>query len=279
MTHDDKGDVKKKLPIIGKVSIGEAPDDDRPYPKPLDHFVLKQRKEIGNDVKWVQDDELMRQFDEQLEPSELPVTMFSNTVEENLRSSLQWWKSDHLHCYGNGETGNRWDDSKEERYEMDCTCEKFDEGLCKPNGQLRFSILSEEAQIGGAYAFYTTSSQTIRQLYTNLKSIKKYTATENCPNGRLRGLPLRLKLNPSETKFKDNKGKTRKTVHYFPYLSFHPSDLENSEIIDILKDNLSTIDKIDSGMDNEDDDFEDVDVNEIVNDGSPDEEIVGDFIE
>lgn len=274
VTHNEDGSIREKLPIVGKVAIGEAPDDNRNYPVPLDHFKITKRREIGNDVKWVQDDELMEEFDSNMEPKEVPVILLSNSIEQNFRTSLQWWKADHLHCYGDGELAHRWDDEKEERFEMDCPCDKLEEGLCKPSGQLRFSILSEEAQIGGTYAFYTTSEQTIRQIYTNLKAIKNYTSTPQCPNGRLRGLPLRLKLNPGETKFNDQKGETRETIHYFPYLSFHPADLKDNDILNTLQDQLGKIDTIDSSVDEE---AEEVEINDLEIDDD-EEEIFGDFV-
>lgn len=285
ITHDESGKVKDKLPVIGKVATGKAPDDNTPYPRKTDHFMIKKRKRISNNVKWVQDEQLMSEFSKNNEPKEIPIMFLSNNIDGNLRSALNWWKSDHLHCFGDGETGWRWDDSKEERVKWDCKCEKFEEGKCKPNGQLWFTILSDKAEIGGVYGYYTTSSRTIRQLYTNLKTIKSYTSTDKQPSGRLRGLPLRLKLYPDETKFKDKSGEVRETIHYYPYVSFMPKDLENDNIIDILNKRLGKIDDIDPNaqVTKEDVDEEieddDLEIDEITDDFDDEEEIFGQFIE
>lgn len=123
---------------------------------------------------------------------EIPVLLHSDDIEAVFPTAYAMYSGRKLDCRGDGQKALRWADGRTKQIEMDCPCPMLAERKCKPHGTLHCSInLPGHAVAGAVYKWRTTSIISIQRMVGSLQQIL---ATV----GVLRGIPLRLKVEPVE---------------------------------------------------------------------------------
>ena len=120
---------------------------------------------------------------------------------------------------------------------MDCPCNYFDDGTCKPVGTMYFNGMLNP-KLGVISKFQTTSYDTIKHIYGAIIRIKSGTCStppreidgelracdhsDALCNGRIAGLPLKMMVKPLPA-HPTVKGKKISTIKYTVYLEYRPN--------------------------------------------------------
>lgn len=148
---------------------------------------------------------------------EIPIIFTFNENEGNYQSSYTLYSGKKKVCSGNGKLANRLitkgvDEPVIEQ--VDCPCDKLDEGLCKPFTKLSFTI-AVAPEIGGAYTFTTSGWNTTRLLKTSIDQLKAI-----IPNGLYMGIELLLRVTMEEGAY-INKTDGKEYPTTYPVVTLH----------------------------------------------------------
>lgn len=202
--------IRPRLAELGKIKIGgkgeqrqKADGGTFRIPEKYDHFVITGR-ERGEDENYVKDEEIHERIGDP-EPKSLKVRLLFDRVEDNFYSRLVQYsgRSKIWEC-----DGQRAHDLKNDKFGR---CRHESQGgpgcLCKPYGRLQV-VLEAAPQLGGFHVFRTTSWESIQAIQSSLEEF------HDMFGGRLRGLPLLLKLYPSTDRYTDSQGNARESKSY-----------------------------------------------------------------
>jgi len=138
-------------------------------------------------------------------PRRLRIYFAFDTLEGNYFDWLAAYNKTQKLCFGNGIKAQRLNLQTQHYVEMDCTCEWYTAGTCKPHAILTF-MLEAAGRIGGVYAYRTTSKNGIRALRGSLMQIMGL----GIP---LSMVPFDLVLTKKKVRTKDNKMEDAWVVH------------------------------------------------------------------
>lgn len=250
ITHGEDGKPWTNMTVKGRVSLGENPDENKQgnYPTKVNHFIIRMKEVMDRDIEWVKNSKIMKLYNDDAEPTELPVTLVSDNIDEVLFSQLQYWRKDQSgngfrYCYGDGEEAMRWDDEKQRHVKFadpddstvdgECPCPYYtEESKCKSRGHLYFQLLypdrEQQVDIGGLFAYQTSSAKIIRKLQGSIKTIKEMLAPPGEPwqNASIKGVRLKMKVDQFKHRFRDNNDELRTGMVSYPYLTLPMEGIE-----------------------------------------------------
>ncbi len=279
LTIDDAGKpMRPVLRVVAKVGIGRPTGyqfkDGRTLraPEKLDHFVFlnedTQRvivKFEGKNVEkvarvWVDDLKLTEHYGENCK--EIDIYFDDNDPTVIFKNNLEKWVSSGLACHGDRMRAERimehvkGDKDKKKTWQrmdkpimMNCPCEYFEDGTCKPVGTMYFNAM-HSPKLGVVSKFQTTSYNTIKHIYGAIIRIKSATCTteprmvfdkeasdaagsplqklvpcnhsDALCNGRIAGIPLKMMVKPTPAN-PTIKGKKMSVIVYTVHLEFRPN--------------------------------------------------------
>jgi hypothetical protein len=204
------------LAEIGKIKIGrkgavrksQSGTDWQP-PEKLDHFIITTM-ERGADGNFIQDDELMKRFGNNLKS--IPIILIYDSMELNFPTRYICYYGKTVFCSGDGEVATRLQEDRKTYSPRQCPCGRQDpkyagdnskvgpdhvggdngKGKCKVNGILS-AIIQGADVVGGVWKFRTTSYNTVIGVMSSLALISRVTG------GRLAGIPLNMTVSPKTT--------------------------------------------------------------------------------
>jgi len=193
-----KRGIFKRLPEVGKIKIGrkgtaQKKDGSGTYrsAERLDHFVITtlDRDEQDPNKNFLPNAEIHEKIGEK--PKEIEVTLPFDDPSLILVTEFQYYHNGDKLCHGDGECAER-TLSNGTIKEIECdpeTCKyaNLDRNRCLPSGILNV-FLDADINIGGLYKHRTHSWNAISGMMQFLESTAELT------NGRLRGLPLILRV-------------------------------------------------------------------------------------
>jgi hypothetical protein len=184
---------RRRLPLLGKIRLGIKKQSSKgtTYPAETDYFVCppEVQKVYGEKPKSIN---IM-----------LPVAQRHIIFPQAYR----WYGTGRgLKCIGNGECANRFSDDKKAMTEIECPCEKLENGECKQRAFLM--VMLPEVNMGGVYQVSTGAFNSIVDINSGLDYVEALV-------GRVQMVPLKLLREPIET---HNDGK--KQTHYTLRLRF-----------------------------------------------------------
>lgn len=211
---------RPRLPRLGKVHLGVRQPSG--YPRPVDYFVVT---ESNSTPDWAAAAFRERYGDEprELEPVVFPTDDPLQWADANLKMYTKSWG---LVCRGDGESarakwdpaqdgprpegvdGGTWANKQSQTWvyrelpclDVECLMRQGDSPPCKPVMTLMF-LLPEVRGIG-AWQLETSSYNSIRNVQSSIELLRSATG------GRIRGLPLKLRLVPMEVTPRNTKSKT-----------------------------------------------------------------------
>lgn len=123
----------------------------------------------------------------------IPIVVHSNDIEDVFPTAYACYGGKKLECRGDGQTAMRWNSQRTEQKQVACPCPLLGASgakTCKPHGTFHCSIaLPGHAVAGAVYKWRTTSIISIQRMIGSLQQIL-------ATIGMLRGLPLRMKVEP-----------------------------------------------------------------------------------
>lgn len=149
--------------------------------------ITKNHRDQNGDL--VTDHEIMAALekDEDGRVREIPIVLHSDDIEAVFPTRYVYYQGRKLQCGGDGEEATKADGTK-----CPCPCPLLQQRKCKPNGVFHCSIAVQGHAVAGAvYKWRTTSIISIERMVGSLRQIL---ATV----GVLRGIPLRLRVEPVE---------------------------------------------------------------------------------
>jgi hypothetical protein len=193
--------LQPQLAEAGKIKIGglgaeRTAKSGRKWraPEKYDCFVVTttRRDETGS---LIVDDALMRILPRCADGRvrEIPIVLHSDDIEAVFPTAYACYAGRRLKCRGDGEKALEWDANRTTQTERACPCDRLrapSGDICKPHGTLHCSLMIPgHATAGAVYKWRTTSIISIQRMIGSLQQIM---ATV----GVLRGIPLRLKVEP-----------------------------------------------------------------------------------
>ena len=149
--------------------------------------ITKNYRDANGDL--VTDTELMDALEKDPDGKvrEIPIVVHSDEIDAVFPTSYAHYRGRKLACRGDGEEATKADGTK-----CPCPCPLLQQRQCKPNGTFHCSIAVPGHAVSGAvYKWRTTSIISIERMVGSLRQIL---ATV----GVLRGIPLRLRVEPVE---------------------------------------------------------------------------------
>lgn len=197
--------IRPRLAELGKIKIGGKGEEREKsgggtfrLPEKYDHFVVTGR-ERGEDGNYVRDEAIHERIGSE-EPTELKVRLLFDRPSDNFFSRMVQYSGRQKVWECDGDTARNLKSDKTG------ACQ-HPECKCKPFGRLQV-VLEAAPRLGGFHVFRTTSWESVQAIQTSLEQFHEMFG------GRLRGLPLILKLYPSTDRYEDGQGNVRESTSY-----------------------------------------------------------------
>lgn len=213
VTHNGTGTVRIRRSVTAKVAIGLPPGVGGNYPKKLDHFVFQKKSSVTmevddgrggkrkrTEVAWVIDGEKQDFYG--ADCREVWIVLLDDDPDVTFRTELAWWTKTQRQCNGDGDNGLLKVDGKPD-LERPCAnkgCDDWENGNCKPSGDLHF-LLADFPTLGTVCKLHTTSFQSIREIRSALEDLRMVTG------GRLMGVRVKLTVRSEKNTYRDNQNK------------------------------------------------------------------------
>lgn len=211
ITHEREGGVRLRRSVTIKVAIGSPPDPGKPFPKKLDHFIFQRKGEARVDgktvVAWNIDESMMKHYGKGCQ--KFGIVLLDDDADTAFRTELAWWSKTARVCHGDGDKAVRRTERapKGEPWKpcMNDGCRDFDEGRCKPSGDLYF-LLEDFPSLGTVCKLHTSSYQSITEMRSALEDLRTVTG------GRLMGVRASLTVRLEKNVYTDKGGKLVSTT-------------------------------------------------------------------
>lgn len=225
LTHEKDGRIRTSRTVTTKIAIGLPPDTNSNYPKKLDHFVFLQKTQQGKEIGWEVNQELQEHYGEKCK--EFWIVFLDDDPDQVFRTEYAAFVKRGCWCKGDGEhamrrdlgpKGDQWGELKV--WNRPCAnggCQEFEEGKCKPSGDLYF-MLADYPSLGSICRWHTSSYQSIREVYSALQDLRRVTG------GRLMGVAAKLFVRAEKNVFEQN-GKTMTGTKFVVGLELRASDM------------------------------------------------------